>query len=115
VSATPGMLAAAQARLDAVLSAAPKRRAPAQEHLLLKAQTLVNADKGDFTAVISTERVDREKDIVSADAMVAALGAWTEIGKLVPLCWSHSVAPGDALRSSASCVTTTPTAPARCP
>jgi hypothetical protein len=84
MSATPGMLETAQARLDAVLNAAPKRSAPTQEHLLLKAQTLVNADKGDFTAVISTERVDREKDVVSADAMVAALGAWTEIGKLVP-------------------------------
>jgi uncharacterized protein len=97
VSATPGMLEAAQARLDAVLNAAPKRSAPTQEHLLLKAQTLVNADRGAFTAVISTERVDRENDIVSADAMVAALGAWTEIGKLVPLCWAHSVAPGDVI------------------
>jgi len=97
MAAPPGMIEAAQARLNAVLNAAPKRSAPTQEHLLLKAQTIVNADRGTFTAVISTERVDREKDVVSADAMVAALGAWTEIGKLVPLCWAHSVAPGDVI------------------
>jgi uncharacterized protein len=47
--------------------------------------------------MISTERTDREKDIVSADAMVEALGAWTEIGKLVPLCWAHSTAPNDVI------------------
>jgi hypothetical protein len=66
MSATPGMLAAAQERLDAVLSAAPKRRAPTEHHLLLKARTLVDADKGDFEAIISSESVDREKDVVLA-------------------------------------------------
>jgi hypothetical protein len=85
------------ARLQAVLDAPVKARVPTQHHLLLRAKTLVDTDKGDFTAVISTERTDREKDIVSADAMVAALGAWTAIGKLVPLCWTHSVAPGDVI------------------
>jgi HK97 family phage prohead protease len=94
---TTGAYAAGMARLDAVLNAAPKRRAPTEHHLMLRAKTLTATDKGDFTAVISTERADREKDIVSADAMVEALGAWTEIGKLVPLCWTHSTAPGDVI------------------
>ena len=97
VSATPGMLAAAQARLDAVLSAAPKRSAPTEHHLMLRAKKITATDRGDFTAVISTERTDREQDIVSAGAMVEALGAWTEIGKLVPLCWAHSTAPNDVI------------------
>ena len=94
---TTAAYAAGMARIDAVLNAAPKRRAPTEHHLMLRAKTLTATDKGDFTAVISTERTDREKDIVSADAMVEALGAWTEIGKLVPLCWAHSVAPGDVI------------------
>ena len=66
-------------------------RAPTREHLLLKA-SVVLADKGTFEAIISTESVDREKDIVLADAMVDALQAWTPTGKLIPLLWSHSSA-----------------------
>jgi HK97 family phage prohead protease len=91
------MLAAAQARLDAVLSAAPKASAPTEHHLLLKARTLVDADKGDFEAIISSESTDREKDVVLAPAMVTALKAWTKVNKLIPLLWSHSAAPEDVV------------------
>jgi HK97 family phage prohead protease len=97
MSATPGMLEAAQARLDAVLAAAPKASAPAEHHLLLKARTLVDADKGDFEAVISSESTDREQDVVLAPAMVTALKAWTKVNKLIPLLWSHSPAAEDVV------------------
>jgi hypothetical protein len=82
---TAGMLEAAQARLDAVLNAPPKRSAPTEHHLLLKARTLVDADKGDFEAIISSEDVDREQDSVLAPAMVTALQAWTKVHKFIPL------------------------------
>jgi len=97
MSATPGMLEAAQARLDAVLNAAPKRSAPTEHHLLVKARTLVDADKGDFEAIISSESTDREMDMVLAPAMVTALKAWTKVNKLIPLLWSHSPAPDDVV------------------
>jgi HK97 family phage prohead protease len=97
MSATPGMLEAAQARLDAVLAAAPKARAPTEHHLLLKARTLVDADRGDFEAIISSEDVDRERDSVLAPAMVTALRAWTKVNKSIPLLWSHSAAPEDCV------------------
>lgn len=87
---------AAMARLDEVLNAPVPTRAPTKEHLLLKA-AIVAADKGTFEAVISTEAVDREKDIVRADAMVKALRAWIPTGKLIPLAWSHSSAAEDII------------------
>jgi hypothetical protein len=62
-----------------------------------QARTLVDADKGDFEAIISSESVDREQDIVLAPAMVKALRAWTEVGKLIPLLWSHSAAAEDVV------------------
>ena len=68
-----------------------------QAHITLKAVTTVATDKGTFTAVISTESVDREKDIVDADAMVKALRAWTDVGKLIPLAWAHSTAAEDQI------------------
>jgi hypothetical protein len=98
---TSAAYAVGMARLDAVLNAAPKRRAPTEHHLLLKARTLVDADKGDFEAIISSEAVDREKDVVLAPAMVTALKAWTEVGKLIPLLWSHSAAAEDVVAISA--------------
>jgi HK97 family phage prohead protease len=94
---TAGMLEAAQARLDAVLNAPPKRSAPTEHHLLLKARTLVDADKGDFEAIISSEDVDREQDSVLAPAMVTALQAWTKVHKFIPLLWSHSPAAEDVV------------------
>ena len=59
------------------------------EHLMLKAVVAATTDQGLFTAVISTEAVDREKDIVSAAAMVDALSAWN---RPIPLAWNHSTA-----------------------
>lgn len=61
------------------------------EHVLLKATT-VAADLGEFEAVISTEAVDREKDIVSADAMVTALHKWN---RPIPLSWNHGLKAED--------------------
>jgi hypothetical protein len=44
------------------------------EYVTLKAATAaVATDQGVFEAVISSEAVDRERDIVAADAMVSAL------------------------------------------
>jgi HK97 family phage prohead protease len=67
------------------------------EHLTLKALTTVSTDEGTFEAVISTESVDREKDIVDAGAMVKALRAWIGVGKLIPLAWEHSTAAEDII------------------
>lgn len=66
------------------------------EHLLLKA-TVTTTDQGLFTAVISAASVDREKDIVRPEAMVAALKAWESTGKMIPLAWNHSSAPEDII------------------
>lgn len=62
------------------------------EHLTLKAVAAATTDEGLFQAVISTEAVDREKDIVSADAMVKALRKWN---RAVPLAWNHSTVAED--------------------
>jgi HK97 family phage prohead protease len=83
-------------RLDDVLAAPVPSRAPTKQHLLLKA-SVVLADRGVFEAVISTEAVDRERDVVLADAMVEALQAWTSTGKLIPLLWSHSSKAEDSI------------------
>jgi HK97 family phage prohead protease len=66
------------------------------EHLLLKAATTATTDQGTFTAVISTESVDRELDVVSADAMVTALHKWN---RPVPLAWNHSTKAEDIFGS----------------
>jgi HK97 family phage prohead protease len=62
-----------------------------------KAATLVDSDLGEFTAVISTGTVDREKDIVLPGAVVDALQSWTTTGKMVPLHWSHGTGPEDII------------------
>ena len=59
--------------------------------MVMKAVTTAT-DEGIFEAVISAETVDREKDVVSADGMVAALQKWTTTGKNIPLAWNHSPA-----------------------
>jgi HK97 family phage prohead protease len=61
------------------------------EHLTLKAVT-TTTDQGTFQAVISTEAVDREKDIVSATGMVNALRKWN---RPIPLAWNHSTSAED--------------------
>jgi Caudovirus prohead serine protease len=62
------------------------------DHLLLKAVTTVSTDQGAFEAVISTEGVDREKDIVSAPAVVDALRKWN---RPIPLAWNHDTEAAD--------------------
>jgi HK97 family phage prohead protease len=64
------------------------------KRLMVKA-AIVAANKGEFRAVISSEAVDREQDVVRAFAMVDALQAWGPSGKLVPLLWNHSPAAAD--------------------
>jgi HK97 family phage prohead protease len=61
------------------------------EHATFKA-VATTTDQGTFTAVISAEAVDREKDIVSAQGMVAALQKWN---RPVPLAWNHSTEAED--------------------
>lgn len=61
------------------------------EHITLKA-IATTTDLGTFEAVISTEAIDREKDIVSAPAMVAALTKWN---RPIPLAWNHSTNAAD--------------------
>jgi len=58
------------------------------DHLLLKAATTAT-DQGIFEAVISTASEDRDGDIVEPFALVKALAKWADIGKLVPLAYSH--------------------------
>lgn len=65
------------------------------KHLKLKAVATATTDLGVFEAVISTEAVDREGDVVVASAMVKALRAWMTTGKLVPLAWNHSTLAED--------------------
>jgi hypothetical protein len=66
-------------------------------HFLLKAATTVGTEQGTFTAVISTGDVDRQKDIVDPDRMVAALQKWAAIPKLVPLDWNHGEGATDQI------------------
>jgi HK97 family phage prohead protease len=67
------------------------------EHLLLKAVTTAAAHKGEFTAVISTATVDREKDIVDPAGFVRALHKWVPLGKKIPLAWNHSTKAEDQI------------------
>jgi HK97 family phage prohead protease len=62
-----------------------------REHITLKAVT-TTTDQGVFEAVISTEGIDREKDVVSADGMVAALRKWN---RPLPLAWNHRTDAAD--------------------
>src|SRR5215831_17793591 len=66
------------------------------EHLTLKAAT-VAADQGTFEAVISTASVDRQRDVVNPDGMVAAIQKWGPTGKMVPLAWHHSTDAQDQI------------------
>lgn len=60
------------------------------DHLLVKAATTATTDQGEFTAVISTASVDRDKDIIEPSAMVNSLAKWADLGKLVPLAYNHT-------------------------
>ena len=84
---------AAMERLQQVLDAPVPCRAPDKQHMCLKARTIAATDAGEFEAIISTGRVDREKDIVLPEAMVRALRAWADLDKLVPLAWEHNLDP----------------------
>jgi HK97 family phage prohead protease len=60
-----------------------------KEILVTKATVTTATDRGEFTAVISTQRTDREGDVVLPQAMLNALKAWDAKGKPIPLAWSH--------------------------
>jgi HK97 family phage prohead protease len=60
--------------------------------LTVKAVTTPTTDLGVFEAVVSTESEDREKDVISAAAMVKALRKWT---RPIPLTWHHSTKAED--------------------
>jgi HK97 family phage prohead protease len=64
------------------------------QHLTLKAVITPTTDQGTFTAVISSEAVDRERDVVLASAMVDALSTWS---RPIPLAWEHSTKPDDII------------------
>lgn len=64
------------------------------KHLTLKAAVTTATDQGLFEAVISTETVDREKDVVQAQAMVSALTKWN---RPIPLAWNHSTSAADII------------------
>jgi len=66
------------------------------QHVTFKAVTTATHE-GVFEAVISSEAIDREQDIVVAAAMVEALRAWTTTSKQVPLHWNHSSDPEDII------------------
>src|SRR3954465_15721716 len=66
------------------------------EHATFKA-VAVTTDEGLFEAVISTAAVDRERDVVVPAAMVKALRAWTQTGKVIPLAWNHSTKAEDII------------------
>jgi hypothetical protein len=97
MSDTSYMPAHAQARLDAVLNAAPKASAPTEHHLLMKARTLVDTDRATSRRSSAAKPSTGEKDSVLAPAMVTALKAWTKVDKLIPLLWSHSAAAEDVV------------------
>jgi HK97 family phage prohead protease len=63
------------------------------EHITVKA-VVVDTDEGTFSAVISSAAVDRERDIVMADAMVKALHGWE---RPIPLAWNHSTKAEDII------------------
>lgn len=65
---------------------------PRRAEITLKAVTTIATDEGTFEAVISTEGIDREKDVVSAAGMVAALRKWN---RPIPLSWNHSITAED--------------------
>ena len=63
-------------------------------HATFKA-VATHTDQGLFTAVISSEAADRERDVVLASAMAEALRAWESTHKAIPLAWNHSSAAED--------------------
>ena len=65
--------------------------------------TIVAAEAGEFSAVISTVKPDRENDVVLPSAVVDALQAWGD--KPVPLAWQHRADDPDEIVG-----TSTPTA-----
>jgi HK97 family phage prohead protease len=62
------------------------------QHLAVKAITSTVTEEGVFEAVISTESVDRERDVVAPAGMVRALRKWN---RPIPLAWNHSTKAED--------------------
>jgi hypothetical protein len=65
------------------------------DHITFKAVATQTTDRGIFEAVISTEAVDRENDVVLPEAMVSAFEGWTFSGRMTPLHWNHGSDPED--------------------
>jgi HK97 family phage prohead protease len=92
----------AMARLDEILEgtglSATGATAPepkVKEMLVTEAKVATTTERGEFSAVVSSVRPDREGDIVHPSAMVDALAAWAELGKAVPLAWEHRTDPDE--------------------
>jgi hypothetical protein len=66
------------------------------QRLMMKAAVTAATDLGQFEAVISSEAIDREMDIVAAGAMVSALKRWN---RPIPLAWHHSTKAEDIFGS----------------
>ena len=79
----------ALARLNEVLTAPTPRRGRPAEAMHVKAIT-VAVDRSEFDAVIASDQLDRDRDVLPAATMLAALQRWTPTGKLLPLAWNHS-------------------------
>jgi HK97 family phage prohead protease len=85
--------------LDGIDLGAPAVEPKVKEMLITKAAVTTATEEGVFTAVISTERTDREGDVVIPEAMVAAIQAWNVDGKQIPLAWAHRTEPDELIGS----------------
>jgi HK97 family phage prohead protease len=68
---------------------------PRVKEMILTKATTVAAEQGTFAAIISTEKPDRENDIVLPEAVADALQAWGD--KPIPLAWQHRADDPDEL------------------
>src|SRR4051812_24124492 len=97
------MYDAAMERLDEILAGidldTPAGEPRMKEMLITKAAVTTVTERGEFTAIISTEKTDREGDVVLPEAMVAAIQAWNVDGKQIPLAWAHRTEPDELIGS----------------
>ena len=82
---------------DGVHDAVATRDGSPSEHLTLKAVTERITDKGLFTALVSVNTPDRERDTVERGAFAATIERWKQSGKQMPLAIDHSTAPEDVV------------------
>lgn len=79
--------------LDGINLDTPLFEPKTKEILHVKATVAATTEAGEFSAVISSVRPDRERDIVQPAALVNAMKAWGANAKLVPLAWQHNTDP----------------------